>query len=216
MKNKLLSQLITSGVLLVLAIGFILPYHPGYAQITNSTAGTSTTPGTQSNLNTFSARGSINSLVINDGQATSQVNNHTSWILGGNWMLEAINRNVTDFNALFTMVHFDGTDRHMMSLINFKPANTTAEGSNAVQIHGDGSATITGTVDVTENKNVMWTNVNAKISIDKYNTISISLDNQQTKQHFNGQPIRGVVNAFTYGFMEEHHDGSMLMSGIVR
>jgi hypothetical protein len=113
------------------------------------------------------------------------------------------------------MVHFDGTDRHSMSLINFKPANATSEGSSsAVQIRGDGSATITGTVDITENKNVVWNNVNAKISIDKYNAISISLDNQQTKQHFNGQAIRGIVNTFTYGFMKENPDGSLWMSGI--
>ncbi|HEY7083110.1 MAG TPA: hypothetical protein VH500_25735 [Nitrososphaeraceae archaeon] len=126
MKNNLLSQLIACGVLLLLVVGIISPYNIGYAQLTNLTAGTSTTPGAQFSLNTFSTRGSINSLVVNDGQATSQVNNHTSWILGGNWMLEAINRNVTDFNALFTMVHFDGTDRHSMSLINFKPANSTS------------------------------------------------------------------------------------------
>ena len=46
--------------------------------------------------------------------------------------------------------------------------------------------------------------VNTQITINKYNTISINLDNSQTDQDFNGQPIRGVVvDEFVYGFMHD-------------
>jgi len=124
-------------------------YYAGYAQTATSTTGTSTAANTQSNLNTFSAKGSISSLVVKDGQTPLQFSNQTSYILGGNWMLEVISGNVTDFGAWFTMVHFDGTGRHVMSLINFKPSNTTittanGDNNNIVQLQGNGSATIRG------------------------------------------------------------------------
>jgi hypothetical protein len=194
-------------------MGVISPYYVGYAQTATSTTGTSTAANTQSNLNTFSAKGSISSLVVKDGQTSLQFNNQTSYILGGNWMLEVISGNVTDFGSWFTMVHFDGTGRHTMSLINFKPYNTTTtangDNNNIVQLQGNGSATIRGTVDVAENKEIKWSNVNVQVSINNYNAISISADNQQTQQHFNGQPIRGIVDTFMFGFMKDHH-GSMM------
>jgi hypothetical protein len=83
-----------------------------YGQTTTDTA-TATAPTTTSGQNTFSAKGSINSLVIKDG------GEQTSYILDGKWNLEVINGNVTDFGSKFTMVHFDGTNRHYMILMNF-------------------------------------------------------------------------------------------------
>jgi hypothetical protein len=86
-----------------------------------------------------------------------------------------------------------------MAFMNFKQDNSTAD---AIQIQPDGTATIKGTVDVLEGKEVKWTNVNTQLLINKYNTINISVDNQQTDEHFNGQPVRGIVDAFIYGFMD--------------
>ena len=162
---------------------------------------TSTVYGqTATGQNTFTAKGSIDSLVVKEGQTPIQFDNQTSYILGGNWKLEVINGNVTDFGTWLTMVHFDGTNYHSMAFMNFKQDNST---TSAIQIQPDGSATIKGTVDVLEGKEVKWTNVNTKLSISKYNTISISVDNQQTEAHFNGQPVRGIVDAFFYGFMDD-------------
>jgi hypothetical protein len=151
--------------------------------------------------NTFSAKGSIDSLVVKDGgqQTPMQFNEQTSYILGGHWQLEVVNGNVTDFGTWLTMVHFDGTNRHSMAFMNFKQDRSTAD---AIQIQPDGTATIKGTVDVLEGKEVKWTNVNTQLLINKYNTINISVDNQQTDEHFNGQPVRGIVDAFIYGFMD--------------
>ena len=155
---------------------------------------------TTTGQNTFTAKGSIDSLVVKEGQTPMQFDNQTSYILGGNWKLEVINGNVTDFGTWLTMVHFDGTNRHSMAFMNFKQDNST---TSAIQVQPDGSAQVKGTSDVLEGKEVKWSNVNTQISISKYNTISISVDNQQTDEHFNGQPVRGIVDTFIYGFMDD-------------
>ena len=170
-----------------------------YGQTTTDTA-TATAPTTTSGQNTFSAKGSINSLVIKDG------GEQTSYILDGKWKLEVINGNVTDFGSKFTMVHFDGTNRHYMILMNFKQDNATA---GTIQVQPDGTTTIQGILDVIEKKDILnpeWSDVNTQIMINKYNTISINVDDAQTDQHFNGQPLRGVVDEFVYGFMHDKKD----------
>jgi hypothetical protein len=42
-----------------------------------------------------------------------------------------------------------------------------------------------------------WTNVPAKIDINKGKTITISLDDTKTNHHFAGQPVHGVVTSLT-------------------
>jgi hypothetical protein len=181
-----------------------------YGQITDTATATAATTGGQ---NTFSAKGSINSLVIKDDaqqqqqQTSMQFNNEqTSYVLDGKWKIEVINGNVTDFGSKLTMVRLDGTHRHYMILMNFKQDNSTA---GTIQVQPDGTTTITGIMDVIEKKDLLkpaWSDVNTQISINKYNTISINLDDAQTSQHFNGQPIRGVVDEFIYGFMHDKKD----------
>jgi len=104
------------------------------------------------------------------------------------------------------VVHFDGTNRHYMILANFKQDNSTA---SAIQVQPDGTTKIKGILDVIEKKDLLrpeWSNVNTQITINKYNTISINVDDAQTDQHFNGQPLRGVVDEFIYGFMHDKKD----------
>ena len=164
---------------------------------------TSTVPTTTAGQNTFSAKGSINSLVIKDG-TQQQPNEQTSYVLDGKWKLEVVNGNATDFSSKFTMVHLDGTNRHYMILMNFKQDNATA---GAIQVQPDGTTTINGILDVIEKSDFLnpeFDNVNTQITINKYNTISINVDDAQTNQHFASQPLRGVVDEFIFGF--KHHD----------
>jgi hypothetical protein len=85
----------------------------GQTTTTADTATTDTAP-TTGGQNTFSAKGSIDSLVIKDGTQQQQPspNEQTSYVLDGKWKLEVVNENVTDFGSKFTMVHLDGTNRH--------------------------------------------------------------------------------------------------------
>ena len=105
------------------------------------------------------------------------------------------------------MVHLDGTNRHYMILMNFKQDNATA---GTIQVQPDGTTTIQGILDVIEKKdflNPKFSNVNTQITINKYNTVSINVDDAQTNQHFAGQPIRGVVDEFFFGFKhDKDHD----------
>ena len=155
-------------------------------------------------VNTFSASGTINSLVIKDdnqsistgSNITYPVNNQTSYTLGGHWNLEVIGGNITDFNTKFTMVHFDGTNRHDMSFVNFRSNETN------MQLPTSGSAKITGLLDVVEHGEVKWGNVTANLEINKYNSINLNVNNEQIEQHFSGQPIQGIVNSLMHGFMK--------------
>ena len=208
MNKKIITYSIaTSAVVLLFAL--ILMQTSSYLAY-GQTAETAiaTTSAASSGLNTFSAKGSIDSLIVKDGQQQQQqtpmqFNEQTSYVLDGKWKIEVVNGNVTDFGSKFTMVHFDGTHRHYMILMNFKQDNSTA---SAIQVRPDGTTSINGILDILEKKDLLrpeWSEVNTQISINKYNTISISLDNQQTSQHFNGQPIKGVIDEFIYGFKHD-------------
>jgi len=54
--------------------------------------------------------------------------------------------------------------------------------------------------------NIGFDNVNTQITINKYNTISINSDYAQTNQHYNGQPLRGVVDEFIFAFKHDDKD----------
>lgn len=54
--------------------------------------------------------------------------------------------------------------------------------------------------------NIGFDNVNTQITINKYNTISINSYYAQTNQHYNGQPLRGVVDEFIFAFKHDDKD----------
>lgn len=66
-----------------------------------------------------------------------------------------------------------------------------------VQLSPDKSASIPGTVDIKLNNTSAWNAVKANILISKGKviTINLDLDNNATGNHFQGQPIYGVVES---------------------
>jgi hypothetical protein len=208
MNKRIFVYSIAIPVVIALALGLIQSSSIAYGQTAETTDTATATASTTGGLNTFSAKGSINSLVIKDGQQQQQQpNEQTSYVLDGKWKLEVVNGNATDFSSKFTMVHLDGTNRHYMILMNFKQDNATA---GTIQVQPDGTTTIRGILDVIEKKDFLnpeFNDVNTQITINKYNTISINVDDAQTNQHFAGQPIRGVVDEFIFGFKhDKDHD----------
>jgi hypothetical protein len=207
MNKKIITYSIaTPAIILLFSIVLMQSSSLVYGQTADTATATAATTG----QNTFSAKGSINSLVINDGaqqQTPMQFNEQTSYVVDGKWKLEVVNGNVTDFGSKLTMIHLDGTNRHYMILMNFKQDNATA---GTIQVQPDGTTTINGILDVIEKKDILnpkFSNVNTQITINKYNTISINVDDAQTNQHFAGQPIRGVVDEFIFGFKhDKDHD----------
>ena len=208
MNKRIFAYSIALPAVIALALGLMQSSSIAYGQTAETTdTATSTVPTTTSGQNTFSAKGSINSLVIKDGAQQQLPNEQTSYVLDGKWKLEVVNGNATDFSSKFTMVHLDGTNRHYMILMNFKQDNATA---GAIQVQPDGTTTIKGILDVIEKKDFLnpeFNDVNTQITINKYNTISINVDDAQTNQHFAGQPLRGVVDEFIFGFKhDKDHD----------
>lgn len=136
----------------------------------------------------FNATGSISSLVM----VSSNNNNRTAdpqYILSGDWNVLASNGNITDFSANFTMVSINGTDRHMHSITNFS-SNVVAP--LILDIHG---TTFTGESDITTDGNVTWHAIQTTGTIARQDTIEITFNHENVNNHFQNQPIYGVVSS---------------------
>src|ERR671910_528861 len=154
MNKRIFAYSIAIPAVIALALGLIQSSSIAYGQTAETTDTLTATAPTTDGQNTFSAKGSINSLVIKDGaqQQQQQPNEQTSYVVDGKWKLEVVNGNVTDFSSKFTMVHLDGTNRHYMILMNFKQDNATA---GTIQVQPDGTTTINGILDVIEKKDIL-------------------------------------------------------------
>ena len=148
---------------------------------------------------TFSANGLISSLIVD-----TPINNKSSlaveengsaivvkYILTGNWSLNVIDQKIRNFNINFTMVHPDGSDWDYHEISNFKiypyiPLLLDSQGT-----------TFTGIADIREDNMDRWFGVQTSIVISDLNTITIYLDQEDTENHFQGQPIYGIIQSLT-------------------
>ncbi len=147
-------------------------------------------------MNTFSASGDISSLIfviqkpINATIDPSSLSAATKFVLSGDWNLTVTTGKVTNSAAKFIKVLNDSTRWHTHDIINFKAANNTI-----IQLSPDKSASVTGTVDVKLNNTNAWNGVKTNILISNGKVFTIKLDNNATSNHFQGQPIYGVVES---------------------
>ena len=173
---------------------------PTYDNIssTGNTAATTTTTKTPNN-NTFSATGSISSLIYLIGKKTSnspadidplKLTAEKKFSLSGNWSLSVNEGKVTNFATKFSNVLNDGTLWHTHELTNWKAINNTI-----LRLTPDKSALMVGTVDIKLNGTDIWNDIKTNILITKGKVIAIILDNQAMANHFYGQPIYGVVRS---------------------
>jgi hypothetical protein len=113
------------------------------------------------------------------------------YILGGNWNLNVQSGNVTDFTANFIMVHPDGTEYHTHNITNF-----VIGGSNTVQLVQGQEATIPGIADIYTNGTNMWPGANTTLTMTPNGAVmTIMPAPDQTDNHFQGQPIYGIVSS---------------------
>lgn len=144
---------------------------------------------------TFSVTGLISSLIIdkdvtNISSFTPNENLFSSpvdYIEAGNWSLNVVDKKIRNFNVNFTMVHPDGSDWHYHEIGNFQ-----SDPDVPVLLENDGT-TFEGTTDVGEDSMDKWFDVQTSVSISNLNTITIFLDPVDTENHFNRQPIYGIV-----------------------
>ena len=111
-------------------------------------------------------------------------------ILFGDWNLEVKTGKVKKFAANFDQVLDDGGRWHSHNLVNFVQSN-----GPKIRLSPDLWTTLRGTVDVKYNGTTTWSAVETEIRISRGSTIEISFDNNATDNHFEGQPIYGVVKS---------------------
>ncbi|MFZ0554912.1 MAG: hypothetical protein WAM26_06425 [Nitrososphaeraceae archaeon] len=144
---------------------------------------------------TFSVTGLIGSLIIdkdvtNISSFTPNENLFSSpvdYIEAGNWSLNVVDKKIRNFDVNFTMVHPDGSDWHYHEIGNFQ-----SDPDVPVLLENDGT-TFEGTTDVGEDSMDKWFDVQTSVSISNLNTITIFLDPVDTENHFNRQPIYGII-----------------------
>lgn len=161
-------------LLLPIAAAFILGILPVQAQNPGNSLMTSSGFVFQSDA--FELAGPAASLVFADKPE----------IVTGRWSLEVQNGTVAGFSANLTMIGTDGTGRHEIELGNFTSLSD-------VQWRGD-TATMAGTVDVAVNGTGKWSGANVMITVARLQAVSITLDPQDTDDHFAGQPIYGIAD----------------------
>jgi hypothetical protein len=154
----------------------------------NATGNATSTTNMTSTANTTSTMNETST--SNDTSTAEEM--ELPYVLAGDWTLEVQDGSVSDFAANLTMVHVDGTGRHTHDLSNFVSSNSTT-----IDISGNGTSFIFGTVDVASDGEPEWTGVDALVIIEKNNVISISLASEDTEDHFMGQPIYGIIDSMT-------------------
>ena len=126
----------------------------------------------------------------NNSDAATLSVNAKKFVLSGNWDLKVEDGKPTSFTAKFIKVLSDGNRWHTHEITNFKSNNDTR-----VELKPDNTVSFSGTVDVKLNNTSPWNGTNVNIMISKGKTISIILDDNATGDHFQGQPIYGIVES---------------------
>ena len=188
---------------------------PSNSNNNTSISSNTTNPGNvpkQTAINTFNASGLIDTLISNTSKVNASSNNNSSnsstsstgstsalitqqkrlstyYILGGYWSLDVVVGKVRQLESNFTMVHLNGTGYHTHQLTNFKPNSVVP-----VLLDPKGM-TFIGIMDIKLNGHYKWYGVQTTIAINKLNTIAIYPNPKYTANHFNGQPIFGIVTS---------------------
>ncbi len=145
---------------------------------------------------TFSAIGTISSLVITVPEDKFNITNAFKVILTGDWILNVHNGNVTNFEASFLASPMDGSMGHIHQITNFS-ANEDDGGVIILSTsdnNSNNSLSINGTADIKINGITRWSHAEVSITISKGNTITIDPDDKDTGNHFGNQQVYGIVN----------------------
>jgi hypothetical protein len=128
----------------------------------------------------FRANGTIDSIIYTT---------NGNWKATGTWTLTVSEGEVTSFAA--DMSWNNATAHHTHEFGNF----VTDDDSDNISIDPQGNVTMEGDMDVATNGVVSWRSVPAEITIDQGKIITVSLDHEDTENHFGGhdQAIHGTV-----------------------
>lgn|SRR5215211_309042 len=130
----------------------------------------------------FRANGTIDSIIYTT---------NGNWKATGTWMLTVSEGELTSFAA--DMSWNNATAHHTHKFGNF----VMDDDSDNISIDPQGNVTMEGDMDVATNGVVSWRSVPAEITIDQGKIITVSLDHEDTENHFGGhdQAIHGTVTS---------------------
>lgn len=154
-----------------------------------------------STSNTFSAIGTISSLVITVPQYEFNITNAFKVILTGDWFLNVHNRTITNFEANFLASPMDGSLGHIHQITNFSANEEVKEYDGGMIIESTSESnnninnlSINGTADIKINGITIWNDADLSITISNGSTITIDPDDKDTGNHFGDQQVYGIVN----------------------
>jgi hypothetical protein len=163
---------------------------------------TTSAPRAAKRSQSIEANGTISSLIFltqtptNSSDTAIKIHNASGlvtarkYILFGDWDLIVNSGKVSNFDARFEQILEDAGRFHTHEISNFKTKNSTV-----VSLTSNGNIFIHGMVDVKYNGTITWSNVDVNIVILRGKTIQITLDNNETDNHFQGQHIYGIVKS---------------------
>lgn len=134
-----------------------------------------------------------------------------SWILGGHWTTNIINKTADDFNqtnpakfdSWFYMSMLDGTAMHKHNISNFTLNDVTKQ---------DNNTSYKGTVTITL-KDGPVEKVPIEIKVANNHAIALSIDAGKTNNHFGDTPVYGLL-APKDDMMKMSHMGNKDMTGM--
>jgi hypothetical protein len=109
-----------------------------------------------------------------------------NWNAQGKWALTVSDGNLVSFNT--DMVWNNRTAGHSHEFRNFQAED------DSIELSSDRSVTIEGEMDVGTNQAISWPGVPSQIVIEKGKIITISLDDEDTNNHFGDQSIHGTIS----------------------
>lgn len=159
--------------------------------------------------NTFFAKGLLSSVLfpyynalefdVNDPSISNNSSNDADTeaslfefpkLISGNWVLNVTQGNVAVFHSLFKLVTSDGLEKHFVELINFQNQNTS------VILNPYSNTVINGYIDMKIDGQLFDSDLPIEITLNKINTIALSMDNQSISDFFFNNQIRGIVDSF--------------------
>ena len=149
---------------------------------------------TNNSNTTFSAIGTISSLVITVPEDEFNITNAFNVILTGDWILNVHNGTITNFEANFLASPMDGSMGHIHQITNFSEKEDDRDVIILPTSDNNNSLSINGTADIKINGITIWNNAKVSITISKGNTITIDPDDKDTENHFGNQQVYGIVN----------------------
>jgi hypothetical protein len=137
----------------------------------------------------FSAIGTISSLVITVPETEFNITDAFKVVLTGEWNLSVKNGTVTNFEVDFLASPMDGRTPHIHQITNFRPYDN----EDPISLTEDESIMIDGIADIKINGMVVWADADISISISKGNIFSLNPDDEDTEDHFGDQFVYGIV-----------------------